>query len=349
MPDRPLILIDPLPRTLSLICDRETRERMETLGRLIVHEEGPMPAEMLDRHLPDAEILISHAALPAERLSRARKLRAVFNVEGNFRPNVDYGYCAANGIAVLSVGPAFALPVAEIALGMAIDLARGITKADRDFRAGREEYELAGNRDSFLFTGSSVGLIGLGDLGRALRPMLRPFRCPVSVYDPWLSDRVVREHDCQPVGLETLLSTSRVIFVMASVTSENQGFLGRREFDLIQPGGIVLLMSRAAVVDFPEFVRQVESGRFQAATDVFPVEPVPADDPVRNVAGLLLSAHRAGGLREAFHDIGRMVVSDMELVLKGLSPLSCKRADPATATRLRSKPVKHPKFPADPI
>ncbi len=340
MPDRPVILIDPQPRTLSLICDPETRGRMEALGRLVIHEDGPMPAEMLDRHLPDAEILISHAELPAERLSRAKKLKAIFNVEGNFRPNLDYGYCTANGIAVLSVGPAFALPVAEIALGMAIDLARGITKADRDFRSGREEYEFAGNRESFLFAGSSVGLIGFGDLGRTLRPMLRPFRCPVRVFDPWLSDRVVREHDCEPVGLETLLSTSRVIFVMAGVTSENQGFLGRREFDLIQPGSILLLMSRAAVVDFPEMVRQVEAGRFRAATDVFPVEPVPADDPVRGVDGLLLSAHRAGGLSEAFHDIGRIVVSDMELVLRGLPPLSCKRADPVTAARLRSKPVK---------
>ena len=342
MPDRPLILVDPLPRTLSLICDDETRARLESLGRVVLHEDGPMPGKLLDRHLPDADILISHADLPAERLSKAKSLKAIFNVEGNFRPNLDYAYCVANGIAVLSAGPAFALSVAEIALGMAIDLARGITAADRDFRAGREEYELAGNRDSFLFTGSAIGLIGLGDLGRALRPMLHPFRCPVRVFDPWLSDRVVREHDCEPVGLDELLSTSRVIFVMASVTNENQGFLGRREFDLIQPGSVFLLMSRAAVVDFPEFVRQVETGRLRAATDVFPVEPVPADDPVRGVDGLLLSAHRAGGLREALHDIGRMVVSDMELVLKGLSPLSCKRADPVTAARLRSKPVQHP-------
>lgn len=342
MPDRPLILLDPHPRTLSLICDVETRARLQSLGRLVVHEDGPMPADMLDRHLPEAEILVSHAALPAERLAGAARLKAIFNVEGNFRPNVDYGYCAANGIAVASAGPAFALPVAEMALAMAIDLARGITIADRDFRAGREAYELAGNRDSVLFAGSPVGLIGFGDLGRALRPLLAPFRCPVAVYDPWLSDRVIEQFDCRPAGLDEVLSGSRAIFVMAGATSENQGFLGRREFDLIRPGSLVLLMSRAAVVDFPEFLRQVEAGRFRAATDVFPVEPVPADDPVRRIDGLLLSAHRAGGLREAFHDIGRIVVSDMELVLRGLPPQSCKRADPMTATRLRSKPVAAP-------
>ena len=340
MPDRPLILIDPQPRTVSLLCDDETRARLEALGRLVIHEDGPMPAEMLDRHLPEADILISHADLPAERLARAPRLKAIFNVEGNFRPNLDYAYCAANGVPVLSVGPAFALPVAEIALGMAIDLARGITVADRDFRAGREAYELAGNSETFLFSGSPVGMIGFGDLSRALRPMLHPFRCPVRVYDPWLPDRVIREFDCEPAGLDEVLANSRVIFVMATVTSENQGFIGRREFELIQPGSVFLLMSRAAVVDFPEFVRQVQSGRFRAATDVFPEEPVAADDPVRGLEGLLLSAHRAGGLREAFHDIGRRVVSDMEQVLNGLPPQSCKRADPLTATRLRSKSVK---------
>ena len=52
MPDRPLILIDPQPRTVSLLCDDETRARLEALGRLVIHEDGPMPAEMLDRHLP---------------------------------------------------------------------------------------------------------------------------------------------------------------------------------------------------------------------------------------------------------------------------------------------------------
>ncbi len=98
-------------------------------------------------------------------------------------------------------------------------------------------------------------------------------------------------------------------------------------------------MSRAAVVDFPEFLRQVESGRILAATDVFPKEPVDADDPVRHVDGLLLSAHRTGGMVDALHQIGRMVVADAELILRGLPPQLCRRADPAVASRLRSMPA----------
>ena len=339
MSDRPLILVDPQPRMLDLICDGATRDRLEALGRVVVHEDGPMPADMVERHLPEAVILIGQTDLPAERLRHAARLRVIFNVEGNFQPNVDYRHCLASGIHVLSASPAFAVPVAEAALAMAIDLARGITRSDRAFRAGTEAYGLGGNRDAFLFTGSTVGLIGFGDLARALRPMLRPFRCPVKVYDPWLPERAIRAHDCVPATLDEVLSECRVIFVLAGVTAENQGFLGSRELDLVRPGSAFLLISRAAVVDFPEFLRRVEAGQFRAATDVFPVEPVAADDPVRRADGLLLSAHRTGGMQEAFHEIGRLVVSDAELILRGLPPQSCKRADLETVGRLLSKPV----------
>ena len=171
----------------------------------------------------------------------------------------------------LSPTSAFAEAVAESALSMAIDLVRGITAADRAFRAGNEKWGLDGNETSFMFTRAPVGIIGFGDLGRKFRALIAPFRNPVAVYDPWLPDDLVRSHDCEPVGLDDLPSASPVWwFVFASVTTDNQGFLGKREFELMQPGSAFLLMSRAAVVDFPEFLRQVRSGRIMAATDVFP-------------------------------------------------------------------------------
>ena len=133
---------------------------------------------------------------------------------------------------------------------------------------------------------------------------------------------------------------SQVIVVFAAPTSENQGFLGKREFETIAPGSVVLLMSRAGVVDFPEFLRQVESGRFRAATDVFPVEPAPPDDPARKIEGLVLSPHRAGAMPDALLEIGRQTVADAELVLRGLAPLSCRRAQRETVARARSKPIE---------
>ena len=337
---KPLIVIDPLPRTIEMIFDSETWQRLEAVADPVVFESDPPSEAELDRALASAEILIGQTALSRSQLERAPRLRAIFNVEGNFLPNIDYEYCLARGIRVLVASPAFAVPVAEMALAFGIDLARGISHADRAFRQGEEKYGLESNRASFVFTGCKVGIIGFGDLGQSFRRLLGPFRCSVKAYDPWMPDRWLLEHDCIPASLDEVLSTSDALFVFASVTTENQGFIGARELSLIRPGGIFVLMSRAAVVDFEALTEAVGSGRIKAASDVFPIEPLPAEHRIRGLPDALLSAHRAGGIAEAFLEIGRLVVSDLELVLRGLPPVSCRVAQPETVGRLRSMPVK---------
>ncbi len=338
---RPLIVIDPQPRGLEEIFEPAVRARLESLGELAIHDRaGRMPAERLESCLPEMALLIGQSDMPKARLDRAPKLRAIINVETNFLQNIDYETCFERGVHVLAPGSAFARPVAEMALGMAIDLCRGVTTADRAMRAGREQWLLEGAEGCFSLYGARVGLIGFGDLARAFVPLLAPFGCPIKAYDPWISDHFMAGFAVAPASLEEVLRTSQVIVVFAAVTSENQGFLGKREFEMIAPGSAVLLMSRAGVVDFPEFLRQVESGRFRAATDVFPVEPAPPDDPSRKVEGLLLSPHRAGAMTESLYEIGRQTVADADLVLRGLPPLSCRRAQRETVMRSRSKAIE---------
>src|SRR6516225_27367 len=337
---KPTVLIDPQPRTVNLIFDAEAQRRLSAIADLTVFDTGPMPADMLEKALPEATILVGQTDLPRERLERASKLRAIFNVEGNFLPNIDYDYCFSRGIRVLVASPAFAVAVAEMSLALALDLTRGVSKNDRAFRQGKEEYGFSSNLDSFLFTGCRVGIIGFGDLARAFRPMVRPFHCPVKVYDPWLPAREVLIHDCTPAGLEEVLSSSDAVFVFASVTSENQGFLGKKELELIRSGALFVLMSRAGVVDFEALTEAAKSGRLKVATDVFPEEPFSQDHPMRTLPDVVLSAHRSGGIQEAFYVIGRMVLADVELLGRGLPPISCRSAQPETVSRLRSKPVK---------
>jgi phosphoglycerate dehydrogenase-like enzyme len=239
---KPTILIDPQPRTVDMIFRPDAQQRLSAAADLVVFDRGPMPAEMLEKNLPRADILIGQSDLPRQRLQQASKLRAIVNVEGNFLPNIDYDYCFSHGIRVLIASPAFAVPVAEMALAFGLDLARGISKNDRIFRAKGEVYGLQSNQDSFLFSGCRVGIIGFGDLARAFRPMLRPFRCPVKVYDPWLPERELRLQDCTPAELDEVLSSSDAVFVFASVTAENQGFLGARELALIRPGGVFVFL-----------------------------------------------------------------------------------------------------------
>jgi phosphoglycerate dehydrogenase-like enzyme len=336
--NEPIIIFDPHPRSKELIFRPQQWDRLQTLGRIVHAGEGRLDADTVDRYLPEAAALIGQTDLPTERLKRAKNLKAILNVEGNFLPNVDYETCFQKGIQVLAAAPAFALAVAESALAFALDLARGITAADRDFRAGNEEYGLAGNRDTFSLRQVDVGLIGFGNLARALVPLLAPFHCRIRVFDPWLPDSYVRDHHCEPASLEDVLSTSRVIFILATVTTENEGFIDDTRLALIQQGAAVILVSRAAVVDFEAFVRHVEEGHFRAATDVFPVEPVPPDDQVRQVEGLLLSAHRTGGLRDSFFRIGDMTIDDLSLIIAGLPPVRMQVARRETVARARSKP-----------
>ncbi len=339
--DRPLIVVDSQPRGLAEIFEPAVFAHLQSLGRLEIHEgSGRMPAARLDALLPEAALLIGQSDMPKERLDRAPKLRGIVNVETNFLQNVDYETCFQRGIHVLAPSSAFAKPVAEMTLGLMIDLARGITSADRATRAGTEKWLLDGAEGCFSLYGAEVGLIGFGDLARAFTPLLAPFHAKLRAYDPMLSAHFLAGFGVAAASLDEILSQSKAIVVFAAVTSDNKGFLGRREFELIRPGSIFLLMSRAGVVDFPEFLRQIEQGRFRAATDVFPVEPAPRDDPARRVEGLVLSPHRAGAMVDSLYEIGRQTVADAELILKGLPPMSCRRAQRETVARSRSKPIE---------
>ena len=339
----PTILVDPQPRTPDAIFDAATRARLEALGDIVVHEgRGRMPDAIVEAHLPDTVAIVGQTDLGAQRIARAPALRAVVNVEGNFLRNVDYEACFARGIHVLVASPAFAPAVAEAALGMAIDLARGIGAADRAMRAGTETYGLDANRGSFLLAGSDVGVIGLGDLGRELVRLLAPFGCRVRAYDPWLPELAIRAAGAEPARLDELLGASRVVFVFAAATTDNEALLGRRELGLLPAGAVLLVMSRAAVVDLDALIELAAAGHLRAAVDVWPREPVPADHPARGVEGLLLSPHRTGGMPEAFRAIGGLVVADLELVLRGLPPVACRRAERETVGRLRSRPIDEP-------
>jgi phosphoglycerate dehydrogenase-like enzyme len=337
----PVILFDSWPRTAPLIFTPEARRRFEQLGRIVGLDEsanGRLPDALIEATLPTVRVIVGQTDLDAARLSSAPQLAAIINVEGNFGQNVDYAECFRRGIQVLSIAPVFAHPVAEMALGLALDLARGITHADRLMRQGREQYGLAGNRDAFALRGSTIGFVGCGNLGRALIPLLAPLRPRLLIHDPWLPDSVIRELGGEPASLDAVLREPRVIFALAGVTEENLRLLDRPRLETIRSDAVFVLVSRAGLVDFDALVDLVAAGRFRAATDVFPLEPVASNDRVRHVEGLILSAHRAGGLPTALAGIGEMIVDDLDLILRGLPPQRLQAARPETVTRWRNPP-----------
>uniref|UniRef100_UPI0039C918B1 hydroxyacid dehydrogenase n=1 Tax=Horticoccus sp. 23ND18S-11 TaxID=3391832 RepID=UPI0039C918B1 len=332
-----VILLDPHPRRIDRIFDEPTKRRLERLGRVLWHDGSLASAEHIDRHLPQAIALIGQSPLDKARLDRAPHLRAVFNVESNFLPNLDYAECHRRGIPVLSTAPVYARPVAEMVLGMAISLARRMHEADAALRAGREFK--GDNHDSFLLSGKPLALIGFGNLGRALLPLLRPFSREILVHDPWVHPSVLREMDVIPASLDGCFTRARVVFLLAANTSENTGQIGRRQFESMRQGSVVVLASRAALVNFPELLAVAASGHIRAGIDVWPEEPIPKDEPGRATPNTLLQAHRAGSVPEIQPLIGQLVVDDLENILAGLPPQRCQRAVLETVTKLRSIPV----------
>ncbi|MEM1388487.1 MAG: NAD(P)-dependent oxidoreductase [Pseudomonadota bacterium] len=331
------ILFDPKPRDVDEIFSPQARARFE--ADYDVHMVDPTArASAYEAHLPDADVVISQQPMGCDRLDAAPNLRAIFNVETNFLPNIDYDRCFARGIHVLTPSSVFALPVAEIGLGMALSLARDIHGAHGDFVAGREAYGLAGNAQAELLTGTSVGFVGFGDLGRALHRLLVPFRPRIRVFDPWLPAAHLERMGVEPAGLEAVLAESRVVFAVAAITTENAALLGREALARMQDGAMLILLSRAALADFDAL--RAEAGRLRIATDVFPEEPVPPGDPIRSAEGMLFSAHRAGALTQALHEIGARVLEDLGQIARGLPPIACRRAERETIARLRSKPVE---------
>lgn len=333
------ILFDPHPRTGELIFTQKNLKRLHSLFDMISWEGERMPAEMVDKSLPGVFAVVGQTSLPRERLEKAGKLRAIINVEGNFLHNIDYEYCLGKGIYILNVGIAFSEAVAEMALGFALSLARGISLADRQFRNGKEIFGGASNTDSFLLKGKKVGIIGLGNVGKALLKLLEPFRMQIAVHDPWLPDNYINEMGAEPEPLDVLLKTARIIFVLAGATTENRAMLGKKELGLIGKGSVFILASRASLVDFDALSYYLKKGSFKAALDVFPVEPLQGDSVLREFDNVLLSGHRAGGIPEAYKLIGEMVVDDLELLLKNLSPVRLQRASLETVKMLSSKPV----------
>jgi phosphoglycerate dehydrogenase-like enzyme len=332
-----IILLDPFPRKIERIFNESTKRRLERLGEVIWHDGTPASADHIDRYLPDTIAVIGQSALDKARLDRAPHLKAVFNVESNFLPNIDYAECHRRGIPVLSTAPVYARPVAEMVLGMAISLARRIHEADASVRAGKEFK--GDNHDSFLLQGKPLALVGFGNLGRALLPLLRPFSREILVSDPWIHPSVLRELDLIPASLDECFARARIVFLLAANTSENTGQIGQRHFLSMQKGSVVILASRAAIVNFPELLAAAASGHIRAGVDVWPEEPIPPHEPGRTTPNTLLQAHRAGSIPEIQPLIGELVVDDLENILAGLPPQRCQRAVLETVSKLRSIPV----------
>lgn len=336
---KPLVISAPDPRSIDLIFTEA--QRAVLFDRYTILEVEPENVDKVDADtLARARYILGQPPLSMDTLRQMPGLKCIFNVESNLLNNMPYDYLFQTGVHVVTTGAVFAEPVAELGLAMALNLARNVVEADTAFDNGTEIWGFEGNKGARLLSGSNVGIIGFGDLGRALSRLLSGFRVDVRVFDPWLPESKLKEQGVLPATLDEVLSTSDTVFVVASVTSENKHFLNASAFSKMKRGSSFILLSRADVVDFDDLMSAVASGHLMAASDVFPEEPLSTDHPVRELKGFIRSAHRAGALDSAFKKMGDMVLEDMDLIDRGLPPVVGKRAERETVSRMRSKPIE---------
>lgn len=334
------VIVDPHFRRMDEIFSPADKQRLDDLVDVVWGQDEPMPQADFLRALPTAEAVICSGWRYGDALASATKLRAIMDVSGGFPRTLDYAACYKKRIRVLSAAPAFARQVAEFSLGLAIASAREIALGDRLMRRGEEKYLWDGNVGTFMLYDKPVGIIGYGSLARALHPLLLPFNVTIAAYDPWLSDGYLRRQGVTPMPLADLLASSRFIFVMAVPSVENQAMISRELLELVPRNAVFVLASRAHVVDFDALTEMALAGRFKVATDVFPIEPLPADHGIRQAEGALLSAHRAGSVDEAMTELGEMVVDDLEAVVRGLPPRRLQMAEPELSLRYASNKAK---------
>ena len=334
MTARPQVIVDPHFRAMGDVFSREDAQRLSDSVDVVWGRDEPMPIADFREALPRAFAVVSAGWRYGAVLDEAESLRAILTVSGGWPSELDYERCFERRIRVLSAAPAFAGAVAELALALALACTRDVVAGDRAMRAGDERWLSAADElDTFLLFGKRVGFVGFGNIGRRLRALIEPFGCEVAAYDPWLTDAYIAGERVEPTSLERLLETSRVIFVLATPTTENRALLSRELLEHVRADAVLVLVSRAHVVDFDALTELVLAGRFRAAIDVFPDEPLAAAHPIRTAPGAVLSPHRAGLVQEALWEIGRIVVDDLEAMLRGLPPRRMQVAEPELATR----------------
>ena len=329
------IILDPIFRKVDEIFEPGDLTRLHKLVDVVWGKDEIMPNEAFAEAKRDAFAIVT-GRWAYGSIDDMPNLRVIMEVGGR-HPSpqaLDYAACFARGIRVLSCAPAFGPMVAEAALGMVLASSRQLIENHNDFKTGEEKYLHAGNVGTFTLYEQPIGFIGFGGLARNLQKLLAPFNCHIQAYDPWLPETYLQRQGVTPADLDTVLSTSKVIFVLAIPSADNEAMLDRAKLELIQSDAIFALISRAHMVDFDALTDLLLEERFKAVIDVFPQEPLPQDHPIRQAPGTVLAAHRAGSVARDLRNIGRMVVNDLETMLAGLPPLEMQVAQPEIISRL---------------
>jgi phosphoglycerate dehydrogenase-like enzyme len=174
-----------------------------------------------------------------------------------------------------------------------------------------DEVHLHGSSESLI--GQTVAMFGFGRIGRALVDLLRGFDLQWLVHDPYAPRSLSRQYPVRFVGLQKLLAQAHLLVLTAALTEQTRGLLGRQNLARLPDGAWVINIARGGLIDLDALRKEVQRARLRCALDVTdPLEPLPAGDLLRTMAGAIVTPHIAGSGRRVREGIARVVLDDLE-------------------------------------
>ncbi len=242
---------------------------------------------------------------------------------------IDVDACTAAGVPVANCAGANTTSVAEWCVSATLALLRSTVEADAAVRGGAWPQTSLGGRE---LAGSRIGVVGMGPVGRATATLFGAFGCDVAY---WSRSR----HDDAPARwseLDDLLATSDVVVLVIALGAATRDLLDDAGLARLKPGALVVNAARGGVLDEPALVRALERGHVGgAALDVFRVEPLPADSPLRTAPRVLLSPHAAGSTVQAVTRILQQTNANLRRVFDGEPVVDVVNGRPPHVVRRR--------------
>ncbi len=284
-----------------LVSDNLAPQGLEVLrqasGIELIDKPGLSVGELLEI-IPEIEGLVirSGTKVTSDVIDAADKLRVVGRA-GIGVDNVDVQAATARGIAVLNTPEGNSVTTAEHAIALLVALARHIPQATASMKAGKWEKKKFQGMELFNRT---LGVIGLGNIGRIVANRAQGLGMKVIAYDPPISPEAAAKLDVELVSLKELFSRADAITVHVPKTHETTGILNRKAFELTKPGVLLINAARGGIIDELDLVEALDAGKVGgAAIDVFVEEPPPADHPLLKHERVICTPHLGASTEQA--------------------------------------------------
>lgn len=260
-------------------------------------------------------ILVTYAKLNGDLLRQLTRCRAI----GRFGlgvDNIDLPAAKERGIAVNYVPDYCLREVSDHAMTLLLTLARKITFSNKLVQSGR--WEVPPIVPLHRIEGRVLGLIGFGNIPRALAPKAQSFGLKVCTYDPYVSEAALKSTGVESVSFDELLARSDFISVHAPLQPATRGLLNAKAFAKMKKGAFVINTARGPLIDEAALVEALDSGRLGgAALDVVATEPLPKDAALLGRDNVILTPHTAFYSIEALEELQTKCASDVARVLSG--------------------------------